>query len=380
MESRRGVSSSQARSLYWLVAIYIQLLLLVESSQNRNLQQASRKRRLQPYTDNTNTIRHGPAMKSFQVSDGSWVDCVRIEQQIASHHPTLKGHIIQISPPSYMNWQQNHIESQRCPEGCIPVERRDPKQPLLRKFHTLQLHETPHEYATTGLQSSKAPYKGSRAVLSVNKPKLGKPKLDYSISQLWLVAGQPLNTIEVGWQVGGWQGSHSYPQLKTLLSPRLFIYWTADNYNITGCYDLTCSGFVQINNKWVLGGTLSTLNINTKKEQEISVVVAYDSMIPVSTTALNSSATNLLWGGEVYPAGQKATAMGSGAFPDKGYPLAAYQRCVKYADSSKTFFNATLQNKFVSHANCYNSSVQQGGFTDWGSYFFFGGPGCIKHP
>ncbi|KAJ7517384.1 hypothetical protein O6H91_21G021400 [Diphasiastrum complanatum] len=414
MESRRGVSNNQARSLYWLVAIYFQLSLLVESSQDRRLQQASRQRRLQPYTDSTNIVRHGPAVNSFQVSDGNWVDCVPIEQQIASHHPTLKDHIIQMSPSSYMDLQQNHVEAESwglhsqlfarehggCPESCIPVQRRDPKQPILRKFEALQQQERiPHEYAAT-MQSSKGPYQGASAVLSVNRPQLGKPKLDYSISQLWLLDSEynDMNTIEVGWQVGGWhdsgqQGSHSYPQLKKLPSPHLFVYWTADSYNTTGCYDLTCPGFVQINRKWVLG---ATLNISTRrKEQEISLVVAYDSAIPgwwlsISGTtigywpsslytALNSSATNIQWGGEVHPASNKATGMSSGAFLDKGYPLAAYQRCVKYADSSKTFFNATLEYLAPTNPNCYNISFQQGSFTSWGSYFYFGGPGCIKH-
>lgn len=32
----------------------------------------------------------------LQVSDGGWVDCVRVEEQIAAHHPSLKDHVIQV--------------------------------------------------------------------------------------------------------------------------------------------------------------------------------------------------------------------------------------------------------------------------------------------
>jgi hypothetical protein len=33
----------------------------------------------------------------------------------------------------------------------------------------------------------------------------------------------------------------------------LFIYWTADDYTSTGCYNLECPAFVQTNNQVVLG-------------------------------------------------------------------------------------------------------------------------------
>ncbi|KAJ7537315.1 hypothetical protein O6H91_11G000900 [Diphasiastrum complanatum] len=422
MDSRRGVSGPRARSFCWVLATCIQLLLLVELSQGRKLQQSSRQRRLQPYTDSTNTARHGPAVKSFQVSDGSWVDCVPIEQQIAAHHPALKEHIIRMSPSSYLNLQQNHVKPRSsglhpqsfarehggCPEGCIPVQRRDPKQPLLRKYQTPTLsgQGTPHEYAVVGMPSSKGAYQGSGAVLSVNAPVIGDPASEFSLSQLWVVAGQydnnSLNTAEVGWQVYPSQHPSDNP-----LAPHLFVYWTADAYKSTGCYNLGCAGFVQTNNNWVLGGTLSpytTLDAHANNEDEISLVVLYDSTIPgwwlsISDTTigywpsslyttLQASADLLQWGGEIFPSattvGHTTTAMGSGAFPIEGYPVTAYQRNVTYANSPNTFFDATLEIQGVTNANCYNSSIEQGDFgSSWGSYFFFGGPGggnaaCVK--
>ncbi|KAJ7295543.1 hypothetical protein O6H91_Y181500 [Diphasiastrum complanatum] len=211
-----------------------------------------------------------------------------------------------------------------------------------------------------------------------------------------------LNTAEVGWQV--------YPSLHPSdnpLAPHLFVYWTADAYKSTGCYNLGCAGFVQTNNKWVLGGTVSpytTLDVHANNEYEISLVVFYDSTTPgwwlsISDTTigywpsslyttLQASADLLQWGGEILPSattvGHTTTAMGSGAFPIEGYPVAAYHRNVTYATSPHTFFDATLQIQAVTNANCYNISVEQGDFSSsWGSYFFFGGPrggnpACIK--
>jgi hypothetical protein len=49
--------------------------------------------------------------------------------------------------------------------------------------------------------------------------------------------GSTLQTAEVGWQV--------YPQKYGNSYPTLFIYWTADGYNRTGCYNLDCSAFIQ---------------------------------------------------------------------------------------------------------------------------------------
>jgi hypothetical protein len=62
----------------------------------------------------------------------------------------------------------------------------------------------------------------------------------FSLSQHWYVRGSGgnLQTLECGWQ--------AYPQFYNDDRPHLFTYWTADNYNTTGCYNLTCDAFVQL--------------------------------------------------------------------------------------------------------------------------------------
>ena len=73
----------------------------------------------------------------------------------------------------------------------------------------------------------------------------------FSLSQEWYVGGTGANTQTVE---GGWQ---NFPGKYGTENSVLFIYWTADNYNRTGCYNLDCAAFVQTNNNWYLGGTFS---------------------------------------------------------------------------------------------------------------------------
>jgi hypothetical protein len=72
----------------------------------------------------------------------------------------------------------------------------------------------------------------------------------FSLSQQWYVGGTGttlpgLQTAEVGWQ--------NYPAHYGDNNSHLFIYWTADGYKTTGCYNLDCVGFVQTDPNWVLG-------------------------------------------------------------------------------------------------------------------------------
>uniref|UniRef100_A0A0D9YAD5 Neprosin PEP catalytic domain-containing protein n=1 Tax=Oryza glumipatula TaxID=40148 RepID=A0A0D9YAD5_9ORYZ len=56
-------------------------------------------------------------------------------------------------------------------------------------------------------------------------------------------------------------GHHVYPAMYGDDKTRLFIYWTRDAYNRTGCYNLACSGFIQTNPQFVIGGSISPVSI-----------------------------------------------------------------------------------------------------------------------
>jgi hypothetical protein len=222
---------------------------------------------------------------------------------------------------------------------------------------------------------------------------IADPSSEFSLSQLWIVAGDSssINTAEVGWQV--YPSAHPSQQP---LAPHLFIYWTSDDYQGVGCYNLDCSGFVQTDNSWVLGGAFSrytTLAENSNIEYEVAIYVVFDPKIPgwaliIDNTVvgywpssiyntLRTSADSVQFGGEIYPATLPTdTAMGSGAFPSQGYPIAAYQRNVLYFDSARNAFNAVISVWGVTNSNCYTLLIEEEApSNNWASFFYFGGPG-----
>lgn len=426
----------------WFAVVCIHLLLMVDSTQaGRNLQQqAPKQRRLQAYTDSNSTEpRHAPPVKSFLVSDGSWVDCIPIEGQIAAHHPSLKDHIIQMAPSSPRRASSTQPQSSKChpqlfarehgscPEGSIPVLREDPMSRFIRKTRppifqrpggvTTQSTDPAvaaetHEYAITGVPFASSTYSGAHSIFSVNAPILESPNDDMSLSQIWVVDGSyddnSLSTIEVGWQTQPVLHPNNEP-----LAPHLFIFWTNNAYAHTGpgsCYNvLNCPGFVQMSNSWVIGGAMphyTTLDQNAQSEFEVEIEVLYDptdmnwwlyldnepiGYWPLTLYVngkLQGTANRVQWGGEVaflkYPTvlAHTTTTMGSGAFPSDGYPVAAYQRSVSYADASGNIvvpdpllLQAAPQRSF-NNPLCYDIQVNQlGDYANWGTYFFFGGSG-----
>jgi hypothetical protein len=255
----------------------------------------------------------------------------------------------------------------------------------------------PHQYAVVeGAPTSTGAYTGGGAIFSVNGPVIADPSSEFSLSQLWIVAGDSsnVNTAEVGWQV--------YPSAHPSddpLAPHLFVYWTSDDYHATGCYNLECSGFVQTNNTWVLGGAFSqytTLAENSNIEYEVAIYVAFDPQIPgwelfIENTGvgywpssiyntLQTSADSVQFGGEIDPATiPTGTAMGSGAFPSQGYPSAAYQRNVFYFDSAGNSIDANITVWDVTNSSCYTLLIEEEApSNDWASFFFFGGPGALN--
>jgi hypothetical protein len=230
-----------------------------------------------------------------------------------------------------------------------------------------------------------------------------------TLSQTWLVDGSyednSLSTIEVGWQTQPVLNPTNQP-----FAPHLFIFWTKDAYqNLTGqgtCYNLRCPGFIQYSNTWVIGGAMpyyTTLAQNAASEFEVGIEVFYDptgknwwlylDAVPIGYWPssiynygyMQGTCTEIQWGGEVafkrdYTTTTHTTlAMGSGAWPAAGWPVAAYQRNVSYADTTRAWWYPnpiTLDlGRLFNNPYCYDIQVQQGAFTNWGTYFFFGGSG-----
>ncbi|KAK0571332.1 hypothetical protein LWI29_014307 [Acer saccharum] len=308
------------------------------------------------------SLLNKPAVKSIKSEDGDIIDCVDINKQPASDHPALRNHKIQMMPSfdqptekidtrnesSQPVIQQIWQKSGSCPEGTVPI-RRIRKQDLLRAASLEQFGTkspnipsaasnktdlintiSPPSINNTKLQIASSinrssailvtvgyNYIGAQGDINVWNPTVDLPD-DYTTGQIWLKAGPGDNfeSVEAGWVVN--------PKLYGDHATRLFAYWTKDAYKTTGCFDITCAGFVQTNPKLALGVGLDLLSSsggpqyyipigmyldpNTgnwwlKVGPKYEVVVGY---WPKELFGyLSHSATMVEWGGEVYSANVK---------------------------------------------------------------------------
>ncbi|KAJ1277164.1 hypothetical protein BS78_05G273900 [Paspalum vaginatum] len=234
-----------------------------------------------------------PPLATIQSPDGDIIDCVHISKQPAFDHPLLKNHTIQMRPFSYprdlhnasniapqpisQTWHQNG----RCPENTIPIRRTKEEDVLRASSISMFGKKRPgsipnhnsfeqsvtsgHEWATAS--SSADRYYGTKATFNLWQPNIERSG-DFSLTQLWIIkgsySGNDLNTIEAGWQV--------YPGMYGDRNPRLFIYWTRDAYQKTGCYNL-CAGFVQTNNQIAIGGSLTPVSTYGGSQYEFSILI-----------------------------------------------------------------------------------------------------------
>ncbi|GAB4850319.1 hypothetical protein Ancab_029618, partial [Ancistrocladus abbreviatus] len=306
-------------------------------------------------------------VKMIKGDNGDVIDCVDIYKQPGFNHPLSKNYPVQMQPssqkfgehtndPSKSKLAQEWRKNADCPNGSIPI-----KRPIitghstLRKntsFANLEYSTAGHQYSVIDFSYGSPTIQGAAATISIWDPSLANYYGDFSLSQLWVVAGfgSSTNTLEAGWQV--------YPGRTGDSLPRLFIYWTADGYGTTGCYDLTCPGFIQTNQYFVIGGALpNSVYGGWRNELDIQIVKdlrsgnwwLYIGRIPIGYWPLylfsgkslgTSGADRISWGGEIFDSSgsngfHTLTQMGSGHFAEEGlWPQLLPQGAI-ITDSSK---------------------------------------------
>ncbi len=216
-----------------------------------------------------------------------------------------------------------------------------------------------------------------------------KPDARFSLSQHWYSSGSgaTTQTIEGGWVV--------YEQKFNTEDPVLFIYYTPDNYS-TGCYNLDCTAFVQVNNSWVLGGRLAPQSSIDGTQYIIRMqwqlfegnwwlfLQGTGAYIPVGyypgtlygEGQMTQHAERITYGGETAgDASDVAGEMGSGRMASEGWRKSAYQRTIYYIDTALTSHWANL-NEIEPTPSCYTIDITNNSGGTWGTYFYFGGPRC----
>ncbi|KAL6567141.1 hypothetical protein OROMI_015545 [Orobanche minor] len=413
---------------------YLWVLVVSLSCAAGRLPASKQKLKVDKYLKRFNKL----PIKTIKSPDGDLIDCVHISHQPAFDHPFLKDHKIQMRP-SYHPEEVSHDDEERkmyssneerrtysiteqkwrvngrenCPENTIPI-RRTKKEDVLRASSlkrygkkkprsfakpddqsyaqgktssTDSNNQNTHQHAVAYVGGK---YYGAKATINVWEPKIQHPN-EFSSSQIWVLGGTipngPTNSIEAGWQVN--------PALYGDNNTRLFTYWTGDGYQATGCYNLLCSGFIQINPNIAVGASISPLSVFQESQFDITILIWKDpkqgdwwlqfgndyvmGYWPSTLFSyLKDGASSMIqFGGEVVDSGlggqHTSTQMGSGYFPEGDFGKASYFKSIQIVDSSNNLKSPKVLEPFSEQSNCYDISA--GHNKDWGHFFYYGGPG-----
>ncbi|KAF8400309.1 hypothetical protein HHK36_013606 [Tetracentron sinense] len=354
-------------------------------------------------------IINKPAIKVIKTHYGDIYDCVDINKQPAFDHPLLKNHKIQMRPTSFpkglfdkassssVEQPSNVMPSEiglknRCPPGSVPI-RRTRKEDLIRvkqnpsDFQPLTDRASGHTFTSNYVNS--VPYHGAGALIAVYNPTILNDQ--FSSAVMWIQNGEKntLNSIQVGWTV-----NHA---LHGDNRTRLFTYWTVDGYQRTGCFDTRCPGFVQVSTEMAPGLAFENTSLIDGPKYITKVVIYQDSSTgnwwlsfsennvhigywPKSLfTGLATSASYVIWGGEVYSlssSGEDSPPMGSGLLPFKGGKEACFFNGLQviYDSELKDPIPSLLHKRKIANRYCYDADEVEK-YNDMYYYFHFGGPG-----
>ncbi|KAI9774466.1 MAG: hypothetical protein M1839_001699 [Geoglossum umbratile] len=363
-----------------------------------------------------NGVRDARRVRSFSVNR-TYVDCVPVAEQPtftllqlgdiatppnASFAPNTGG-----ESPGKFSYAESPLKLGRkdefrnpisCLKGTIPIARLTLEK--LTRFRTLAhfFQKVPQEQREPGFlpdwELTHLHAYGFQDVGNFGGNSflgLWSPPGDFSLSQQWYVGGS-VQTIEGGWVV--------CPDKYHTSQSVLFIYWTADWYDQTGCYNLDCAGFMQINSNWYLGGAFGQYSTADGPQVGIEMqwklysgnwwlfirgaggyeAVGYYPASIFEDGPLSSHADLVEFGGETArKIGNKWPAMGSGAVAEKGWTEAAFQNSVFWIphdedDGMGVWANLTSVDEALT--SCYTINLVDSTFGgDWGTYFFYGGSG-----
>ncbi|XP_077212784.1 protein neprosin-like [Tasmannia lanceolata] len=279
-------------------------------------------------------VLNKPTIKTIQTEYGQIFDCVDIHKQPAFDHPLLKNHKIRMSPGSLPKGMIDErvssvgvpseigLKDGGCPHGTVPI-RRIQKEDLIK---------------SKSLQKIRRSY--SSRIMS--------PQF------------------------------RVHPELYNDTYLHLHSYWTADNADTTGCYDVLCPGFVQVSRYIPMG-----VGIDPVSKDWWLLFGGENTQIgywpkTLFSTLFADKARTVQWGGQVFNPGTEAwPPMGSGHLPSEGgYKTVSYISMIQLIDEDGNYKRAPSWNleSYVESSVCYNVAGDQN-LPDGGYSLFFGGPG-----
>ncbi|KAI3792751.1 hypothetical protein L2E82_06640 [Cichorium intybus] len=361
--------------------------------------------------------KHG--VKSILSEDGDIIDCVDIYKQPAFKHPALRNHTIQMAPTNVLNTENGMMKntfkdtkkednpmtitsqlwhkSGSCPKGTIPIRRvekrflnvhgygrKRPSQPMKLKDPRNSLAN--HSVAVVLTQGYS--YSGAKTDIKVWTPYVEKED-EYSTSHVLIQNGDvdDFEIVETGWAVN--------PSVYGDHETRLYVYWTADGSVKTGCFDMTCPGFVQVSHEVALGAAIYPISNPKGLPYQITVYiykdpktsnwwVNYGESINIGYwpgelfVLLRHHGLMVKWGGEVYSTRVKthphtATHMGNGYTPSPIFENCGTMKRMRVEQNSQPLMIPEWSETIVDEYRCYDILYEVDYIDD--PIFYYGGPG-----
>lgn len=373
--------------------------------------------------------------KSYKDLGGDDIDCIDMYHQPSLKIKGMEDHVIQLQHPIVFESDgseydpdnnndseeglekltKNALSNSQCDPGSVPIKRIKIKHlarfGTIDEFYNKKLRHQPkkanvykntidspsavgptnaHQYAVITKSTDNF---GINSIISAFSPNVEKES-EFSLSQIWAMSGSRVGndfqTVEAGLQSFKEKYGDDYA--------RIFIYYTTDNYNPIGnggCYNLDCSGFVQVDNSIAIGSRLSVysqvngaqyglqmalVREHTKGNWWLQISGKWIGYWPnnlFNSSGLKDKATRVDAGGEIYHTSTSRhtmTDMGSGRFATEGWTKAAYHRIIQYIDTSNQYNHMTSPIVSETDKNCYDIKFTASS-GNWKSYFYMGGTG-----
>ncbi|CAJ2676129.1 unnamed protein product [Trifolium pratense] len=329
-------------------------------------------------------------------------ECVDIYKQPSLRHPLLKDHKIQLYPTFAKNIMQNRSSHgktmDKCPEGKVPIYNKTWRHQIITNSSSKlqvddfqQYSQSAPGYHTVTLDTTQNMiFHGAHAGIAGYGLSLDANQ--YSISSIWIESGlsTELNSINVGIGV--------HPSLYGDNRLRITGQWTTDGYKKTGCFNIRCSGFVQVNHNKGLGSPVSPLNsigstekfstfIKIKQDQStghwwliIQLESIYVGYWPKELfTHLSTGASLIKFGGQTYtPPNKDSPPMGSGRLPKEKFRNSAFMQNLEIIDSEYNEVGVAdrdMKPYTDTNSECYDLAYNGYQGPVYKQAFLYGGPG-----
>ncbi|KAI3831493.1 hypothetical protein MKX03_016599 [Papaver bracteatum] len=353
-------------------------------------------------------------VKTIMTNIGEIIDCIDIYKQPAFDNPLLKNHKIQMSPDSIQREATNKtissppifggLQKEICPLGTVAI-RRTTKEDLvnakefINKTRRFDANNTyPNAPMTNHFVFIKEVIEGKQyfgATTHISLHDLSVFPGEFSTSQIWLINGpqDQLNSIEFGIM-------HD-PLLFGDSRARMFSSWTADGHQTTGCYNMMCAGFVQVNRAVTFGERFQVSiygqpavdyyfivhRAPISKDWWLSIGMEAEMREPIGYwpkeifTHLTDSASTVQYGGFASARSKPSTPpMGNGFLPQlSDFSRTAFMFKMKYVNETGHTVNLDRQSMQIHRSGtheCYDIMLA----SPVGEYdltMVYGGPGGI---